>query len=96
MSVWLQCIVCGQDCIESDENGMFSVDDDAACPDCGTINYITVDDDLSENPTADISSNEDVKDIGQNKCNGECGSVESWHGNPCRWDCKRSGLETKA
>ena len=95
MTIWLQCIWCGQDCIESTADGLFGEDDEGVCPDCGTINYVTVDD-QSEPATADITTADVVKDVGQNRCDGtECGSVAEFHGTPCRWDCKRANMPEK-
>ena len=100
MSVsWLECQVCGADCIPSNEDGKFWEDETRTCQECGTINFVRVDD-YGEFPTAHAHSDEEVEDVGQNKCNGSCGAAQSWldsfpEGTPCRWDCERANMPEK-
>jgi len=82
---WLQCNVCGEELFESDAEGLFWEDTEAVCSSCGTISWVGVD-----NETAYVSSNEEVEDKGQNKCDGSCGAVAEFVGAPCRWDCERT------
>jgi hypothetical protein len=92
----LECPICGDSIFEADENGLFYEDDTATCRTCGTICTVSVDEscEVEVNDeicgTASVSTNEDVEDIGQPRCDGSCGAVKEYVGTPCRWNCERA------
>ena len=40
---WLECPCCGEDAIESDEEGLFNEDQGGPCPDCGCLVSVVID-----------------------------------------------------
>jgi hypothetical protein len=94
MTATLECPICGQDIFESDDDGLFYEDDTATCQECGTICRVTVEADSSEEEPgyAGVTTDESVEDIGQPACDGSCGAVAEFVGQPCRWDCQHAKL----
>jgi hypothetical protein len=91
---WLECPECGDDAIESDDDGLFQEDQEATCQMCGTICRVSVDcgldcDTEGADGVASAVSNDEVEDIGQPRCDCSCGAVEEFRGKPCLWTCKR-------
>lgn len=95
MTATLQCPECGADVFETNENGLFADDEQETCQECGTICRVTVDCSLESDTegadgVADATSDDEIEDIGQPKCDGSCGAVKEFVGTPCRWDCTRA------
>lgn len=91
---WLQCMLCGNDVIEPDDDGMFWSDQKGVCLECGTISWVCVDesydDDGNSIGCATLSSEEYAVDAGQPRCDGSCDCMEEYVGKPCRLVCERA------
>jgi hypothetical protein len=42
-----------------------------------------------------VRSSELVEDKGQPRCDGSCGAVDEYIGNPCLWTCERANEEKR-
>lgn len=85
----LDCPNCGADPLfTSDEDGLFYEDTDAVCPECAALCVIGVDDDR-----AYVRYDGEHADVGQPKCNGSCGAIAEYIGQPGdTYDCERCKL----
>ncbi len=92
MTATLQCPECGADVFKADAEGLFYEDEEETCQECGTICRVAVDiDSTEEQPgVASVTSNDEVEDIGQSRCDGSCGAVAKFVGKPCLWACPRA------
>lgn len=87
VSSYLECPNCG-DAVFGRESNYYTEDEDETCP-CGASLSIGVDD-AGHGPEAWVRWNDEFKDVGQPKCDGQCEPADWFVGTPCEWTCPRS------
>ncbi len=88
----LECPNCTTPVFVVHKDGMFYEDEEAICQRCGLKCRVAVEFESSEEDPrhAWVSSNDEIEDIGQPKCDGSCGAVKEFVGTPCQWNCPRA------